>query len=76
MSKIYKHSKTGNLYLILNHFAKETTNAEPIVVYQALYGDNQVWVRPFEEFYSKIEINGKIVDRFENIEVDRLPNIL
>jgi len=72
VSKIYKHTKTGNLYLILNHFAKETTNASPVIVYQALYGDNQVWVRSYEEFFNEVEINGELKPRFENIEIERL----
>ncbi len=71
MSDIYKHSKTGNLYLILAR-AKETTNAQSVVIYQALYGDNQIWVRPTNEFFSQVEINGEVVPRFENVEIERL----
>jgi len=68
LSKIYKHTKTGNLYLIL-HEGKETDNATPVVVYQALYGDNEIWVRSAYEFYG---FNENMELRFENVEIERL----
>ena len=74
MSQIYKHTKSGNLYLLL-FIAKETDKAEDVVVYQALYGENQIWVRPMNEFFGAIEFQGDIVARFGKVEIDRLPNI-
>jgi hypothetical protein len=74
MSKIFKHTKTGNLYLLISDQVKETDYAQPIVVYQALYEDNQIWARPYNEFYSFIEIDGEKKPRFELIEIKRLPN--
>ena len=71
MSRIYKHSKTENLYLLLYN-AKETTNATPVIVYQELYGDNQIWVRPESEFYEYVEINGEKKLRFDNISIKKL----
>jgi len=67
-SIIYKHTKTGNLYSLLFE-AKETDNATPVVVYQALYGGNQIWVRSAYEFYG---FNENMEQRFENIEIERL----
>lgn len=72
VSKIFKHTKTGNLYLMISDEVKETDNANFVVVYQALYGNNQIWVRPYDEFYSFIEINGKRKQRFENVIIERL----
>jgi len=71
MSKTYRHTKTGNLYLLLFE-GKETENATPVVIYQALYGENEIWVRSAYEFYSFMEINGDLVPRFKNIEIERL----
>ena len=71
MSNIYKHTKSGNLYLLL-YKAKETNNAQTVIVYQALYGSNDIWVRPAEEFYSFIETNEGLKPRFENIVIERL----
>jgi hypothetical protein len=41
---------------------------EPLVVYQALYGDYGVWVRPVAMFLEQIEVNGIMVNRFDEIE--------
>jgi len=73
MSDIYKHTKSGNLYLIL-HIAKEVTFANAVVVYQALYEDNQIWVRDYTEFFGSINLGGKLVPRFERVKIERLPN--
>lgn len=41
---LYRHFK-GNLYRLL-YVAKHSETLEPMVVYQALYGEMGVWVRP------------------------------
>ena len=41
---IYQHLK-GNLYRVL-YVARHSETLEPMVVYQALYGDGGLWVRP------------------------------
>jgi len=59
----YKHFK-GNEYLVL-HIAKHSETLETIVVYQALYGERGVWVRPATMWNETIELDGKIFKRFE-----------
>ena len=66
IGKKYRHFK-GNEYLIL-HLAKHSETMEPLVVYQALYGDYGVWVRPLEMFLEQIEVNGIMVNRFDEME--------
>ena len=59
---VYKHYK-GNEYEVLM-VARHSETEEPMVVYRALYGDYGVWVRPYEMFIEKVEVNGELVDRF------------
>ena len=66
LGKKYRHFK-GNEYLVL-HLAKNSETMEPMVVYQALYGDYGVWVRPLEMFLEQVKVNGILVNRFEEIE--------
>ena len=44
MKEYYRHFK-GNIYRIL-HIAKHSETLEDIVVYQAMYGERSIWVRP------------------------------
>ena len=65
----YKHYK-GNEYLVL-HLAKHTETEEDLVVYKALYGEYGIWVRPLAMFLEQVEVNGKMINRFEESK----PNI-
>ncbi len=62
----YKHYK-GKTYEVVG-VAKHSETLEELVVYRALYGDNDLWVRPLKEFLEKVEVNGKKVPRFEFFE--------
>lgn len=64
--KKYRHFK-GNEYLVL-YVAKHSETLEDMVVYQALYGEKGIWVRPISMFLESKEVNGKIVNRFEEID--------
>lgn len=61
--KIYRHFK-GKRYRVLS-VARHSETLEPYVVYQALYGEEGIWVRPVEMFFSLKEIDGQWVTRFE-----------
>ncbi len=63
--KKYRHFK-GNEYLVL-HLAKHSETEEDMVVYQALYGERGIWVRPLPMFLEKVEVNGTYVERFKEI---------
>ncbi|HHP4539554.1 TPA: DUF1653 domain-containing protein [Acinetobacter baumannii] len=62
----YRHFK-GAEYQVIG-FAKHSETLEDLVIYQALYGDKIIWVRPISMFQDTKELNGKIVPRFELIE--------
>lgn len=66
IGKKYRHFK-GNEYLVL-HLAKHSETREDLVVYQALYGERGIWVRPVDMFLEQVEREGKLVNRFEEIE--------
>jgi glycosidase len=62
----YRHFK-GNEYEVVD-FAKDSETAEKMVIYRALYGDHELWVRPYEMFREIIERDGKKMRRFEKID--------
>lgn len=47
---IYKHVKSGGLYVLEIQNALLEVNKESVVVYRSLE-TNQVWVRPHKEFF-------------------------
>ena len=53
----------GNRYRLLA-IAKHSETLEPFVVYQALYGEHGVWVRPFDMFFEDVERDGYHGPRF------------
>jgi hypothetical protein len=59
---IYRHYK-GQRYRVLGT-AYHSETLEPLVVYQALYGDHGLWVRPATMFTETIELDGEPIARF------------
>ena len=59
---IYRHFK-GNCYEVLS-VAKHSETLEEMVVYKALYGDGDIWVRPRKMWDEMVEYNGQMVKRF------------
>ena len=59
---VYEHF-TGKLYRLLT-LATHSETMELMVVYQALYGDEQVWVRPARMWNENVLVDGKSVPRF------------
>ena len=50
----YRHYK-GNEYRVLG-IARHSENLEPLVVYQPLYGEAALWVRPAAMFMETIDL--------------------
>ena len=62
----YRHFK-GMEYEVIA-LAKHSETQEDLVVYRALYGEGQVWVRPASMWNETVERDGKVFKRFEYIE--------
>ena len=61
----YRHYK-GNEYLVIG-VANHSETLEPMVVYKALYGEGELWVRPLSMWNETVEVNGVKFKRFEFI---------
>ena len=59
---IYRHYK-GQRYRVLG-MAQHSETMEQVVVYQALYGDYGLWVRPAAMFCETVELDGEPIPRF------------
>ena len=62
---LYRHYK-GNDYRVIS-LARHSETREVLVVYQALYGERGIWVRPAAMFVETVEVDGKRVARFARV---------
>lgn len=62
---LYRHFK-GNEYRVL-YTATHSETLEPMVVYQALYGQRGIWVRPAAMWNETVTREGKALPRFTYI---------
>ena len=62
---IYRHYK-GNLYQVIG-ISRHSETHDIYVVYQQLYADFGLWVRPAEMFFEVVVIEGQAMPRFEFI---------
>ena len=65
----------GGLYKMLG-IACHSESLEQVVVYQALYGSNKIWVRPLDLFFDKITLNGVLIGRFKEITKEEMSCLL
>ncbi|MDP2631274.1 MAG: DUF1653 domain-containing protein [Candidatus Uhrbacteria bacterium] len=59
---VYRHYK-GNEYQLIG-VARHSETLEEMVIYRALYGEKDLWVRPIAMFLENVTIDDKIVPRF------------
>ena len=63
---IYEHYK-GNRYELIA-IANHSETLEKMVVYRALYGEGEYWVRPLSMWAELVEVDGKSLPRFRYID--------
>ena len=59
---IYEHYK-GNRYEVLG-VGRHSETHEEMVIYRALYGNHDFWIRPLSLFLDTVNWEGKILPRF------------
>ncbi|MBS7661252.1 DUF1653 domain-containing protein [Pseudomonas lalucatii] len=65
---LYRHYK-GPEYRVFG-VARHSESEQQMVVYQALYGDYGLWVRPLEMFCEEVVVEGKTLPRFALIRAE------
>lgn len=61
----YRHFKGGEYEVVC--IAKHSETGEDMVVYRALYGEGDVWVRPLSMWNEQVKKDGKPCARFTYI---------
>ncbi len=63
---VYRHYK-GNVYKVLA-VAKHSETLEDLVIYQDTNNDSKIWARPLAMWNDEVQVNDKLVKRFELIK--------
>jgi hypothetical protein len=64
----YRHYK-GNEYTVLG-VARHSETLEELAVYRQEYGERGLWVRPAAMFAETVEVDGRIVPRFQRLNAE------
>ena len=64
---VYRHYKGRDYRLIT--LARHSETEEQMVVYQALYGERGIWVRPASMWNETVLVDGREIPRFRYIGV-------
>lgn len=62
---LYRHYK-GGMYRVLGT-VRHSESLEPMTLYQALYGQQGLWVRPAAMFSEQVDIDGQWQTRFSRV---------
>lgn len=68
---LYRHYR-GGLYRVIDT-VRHSETLEPLTLYQALYGQQGLWVRPAAMFLEGVEVEGRRVQRFVPVDAAALP---
>ena len=80
MEQYYRHFRNGKIYRLLHIATVEASPNEQAVIYQAMYDDGKVWMRPYENFFETVTVDGEETPRFipipENKALNEIPPYL
>jgi hypothetical protein len=62
----YRHYK-GQYYKVLG-LVQHSEENQPYVLYQPLYGEQKLWVRPLQMFTEQVLVDGQSIERFSKVE--------
>ncbi|MBI3984160.1 DUF1653 domain-containing protein [Candidatus Microgenomates bacterium] len=62
----YVHFR-GNEYYV-EGVARHSESMAEYVVYRALFGDGERWIRPLAQFLEEVEVDGQKLPRFRRVE--------
>lgn len=62
---IYQHYK-GLKYKVIDTVHHSETE-ELMVLYRTMYGDENLWVRPYSMFFEEVEVESQQIPRFKYI---------
>lgn len=62
---LYRHYKGGNYEVI--DIVRHSEDESVMVLYRPLYGDQALWVRPYDMFFENVTLESGVVERFEFI---------
>jgi hypothetical protein len=62
---VYEHYKGGKYQLI--DTVKHSETEELMVLYRTMYGDQDLWVRPYTMFFENVMVGSQEIPRFKYI---------
>lgn len=72
--RYFVHYK-GGLYQMIG-IVRHSETLEEMVLYQALYGNHEIWVRPITMFFDMVTQDGVGVERFKEITENEMSCLL
>lgn len=64
----YRHFKGGEYEVI--GVARCSETLQPLVLYRPLYGEGELWVRPWAMFIARVDVDGVMQPRFAAMPAD------
>lgn len=67
VGSLYYHYRTPNLFYRVNDIVVNEETEQPVVIYEAQYGDKITWARSLDKWLDEIEYQDTFVKRFTEV---------